>query len=98
MFALAGNVKNTCLVEVPMGITLREIIFVIGGGIVDGRRFKAVQTGGAFRWLYPEEYLDTPVDYDNLVRLGSIMGSGGMIVMTKRRAWSTSPSISWNSA
>lgn len=81
VFALAGTVKNTGLVEVPMGMTLREIIFDIGGGIPNGRHFKAVQTGGPSGGCIPEEFLDTPVDYDNLVRLGSIMGSGGMIVM-----------------
>jgi bidirectional [NiFe] hydrogenase diaphorase subunit len=81
VFALAGSVKNTGLIEVPMGMSLREIIFDIGGGISSGRRFKAVQTGGPSGGCIPEEFLDTPVDYDNLVRLGSIMGSGGMIVM-----------------
>ncbi|HZG68100.1 MAG TPA: NuoF family protein [Herpetosiphonaceae bacterium] len=81
VFALAGSVKNTGLVEVPMGMSLRDIIFDIGGGITEGRHFKAVQTGGPSGGCIPEAYLDTPVDYDNLVRLGSIMGSGGMIVM-----------------
>ena len=81
VFALAGKIVNTGLVEVPMGMTLREIIFDIGGGIPEGRRFKAVQTGGPSGGCIPEEFLDTPVDYDSLVGLGSIMGSGGMIVM-----------------
>jgi bidirectional [NiFe] hydrogenase diaphorase subunit len=81
VFALAGSIKNTGLVEVPMGMTLREIIFDLGGGIPDGRRFKAVQTGGPSGGCIPEDYLDTPVDYDSLRELGSIMGSGGMIVM-----------------
>ncbi|MCS6770802.1 MAG: NADH-quinone oxidoreductase subunit NuoF [Kiritimatiellae bacterium] len=81
VFALAGRVKNTGLIEVPMGITLREIIFDIGGGIPDGKKFKAVQTGGPSGGCIPEQYLDMPVDYDSLARVGSIMGSGGMIVM-----------------
>ncbi|MGQ9486568.1 MAG: NADH-ubiquinone oxidoreductase-F iron-sulfur binding region domain-containing protein [Armatimonadota bacterium] len=81
VFALAGSVKNTGLIEVPMGITLREIIFEIGGGIPDGRKFKAVQTGGPSGGCIPEQYLDMPVDYESLAKVGSIMGSGGMIVM-----------------
>jgi bidirectional [NiFe] hydrogenase diaphorase subunit len=81
VFALAGRVNNTGLIEVPMGITLREIIFEIGGGIPAGRRFKAVQTGGPSGGCIPEKYLDMPVDYESLTQLGSIMGSGGMIVM-----------------
>jgi bidirectional [NiFe] hydrogenase diaphorase subunit len=81
VFALAGRVQNTGLVEVPMGITLREIVFEIGGGIPEGRRFKAVQTGGPSGGCLPEECLDMPVDYENLAKAGSIMGSGGMIVM-----------------
>lgn len=81
VFALAGRVMNTGLVEVPMGITLREIVFEIGGGIPDGRAFKAVQTGGPSGGCIPSEYLDMPVDYESLTRVGSIMGSGGMIVM-----------------
>jgi bidirectional [NiFe] hydrogenase diaphorase subunit len=81
VFALAGRVKNTGLIEVPMGITLREIIFDIGGGIPDGGKFKAVQTGGPSGGCIPEQYLDMPVDYESLVKVGSIMGSGGMIVM-----------------
>lgn len=81
VFALAGRVANTGLIEVPMGISLREIIFEIGGGVPDGRRFKAVQTGGPSGGCIPEESLDMPVEYESLKKLGSIMGSGGMIVM-----------------
>lgn len=81
IFALAGKVENTGLIEVPMGITLREIIFDIGGGIPDGRAFKAAQTGGPSGGCIPAAYLDTPVDYESLRALGSIMGSGGLIVM-----------------
>ncbi|MGB4458445.1 MAG: NADH-ubiquinone oxidoreductase-F iron-sulfur binding region domain-containing protein, partial [Defluviitoga tunisiensis] len=81
VFALAGDVKNVGLVEVPMGTTLREIIFDIGGGIKGDKKFKAVQTGGPSGGCIPSEYLDTPIDYDSLQKLGSMMGSGGMIVM-----------------
>ncbi|MBP7653652.1 NADH-quinone oxidoreductase subunit NuoF, partial [Candidatus Dependentiae bacterium] len=81
VFALAGKVNNTGLIEIPMGTTLREIIFDIGGGIKDGHKFKAVQTGGPSGGCLPEQYLETPVDYDTLNKTGSIMGSGGMIVM-----------------
>jgi bidirectional [NiFe] hydrogenase diaphorase subunit len=81
VFALAGRVVNTGLVEVPMGATLREIVFDIGGGIVDGRAFKAVQTGGPAGGCIPAEFLDMPVDYESLMGVGSFMGSGGMIVM-----------------
>jgi NADH:ubiquinone oxidoreductase subunit F (NADH-binding) len=81
VFALAGRVNNTGLIEVPMGITLREIIFEIGGGIPDGKKFKAVQTGGPSGGCIPEQFLDMPVDYESLAQAGSIMGSGGMIVM-----------------
>ncbi len=81
VFALSGKVVNTGLVEVPMGTTLRELIFEIGGGIPDGKEFKAVQTGGPSGGCIPAEYLDTPIDYESLQELGSIMGSGGMIVM-----------------
>ncbi|HAR63801.1 MAG: NADH-quinone oxidoreductase subunit F [Candidatus Margulisiibacteriota bacterium] len=81
VFALAGAVENTGLVEVQMGTTLREIIFDIGGGILGGRKFKAVQTGGPSGGCLPSQYLDTPIDYDSLAKAGSIMGSGGMIVM-----------------
>lgn len=81
VFALSGQINNTGLIEVPMGITLREIIFEIGGGIPGGKRFKAVQTGGPSGGCIPEQYLDIPVDYASLAQVGSIMGSGGMIVM-----------------
>jgi NADH:ubiquinone oxidoreductase subunit F (NADH-binding)/(2Fe-2S) ferredoxin/NAD-dependent dihydropyrimidine dehydrogenase PreA subunit len=81
VLALTGNVKNTGLVEVPMGTTLREIIFDIGGGIRGDKKFKAVQTGGPSGGCIPEDLLDLPVDYESLARVGSIMGSGGMLVM-----------------
>jgi bidirectional [NiFe] hydrogenase diaphorase subunit len=81
VFALAGRVANTGLIEVPMGIPLRDIIYDIGGGIPDGRHFKAVQTGGPSGGCIPEQHLDLPVDYESLAKVGSIMGSGGMIVM-----------------
>ncbi len=81
VFALGGKVMNTGLVEVPMGTTLREIIFEIGGGIPEGKKFKAAQTGGPSGGCIPTEHLDTPIDYDSLVSIGSMMGSGGLIVM-----------------
>ncbi len=81
VFALTGKVKNSGLIEVPMGITLREIVYDVGGGVLDNKKIKAVQTGGPSGGVIPEDYLDTPVDYENLQKLGSIMGSGGMIVM-----------------
>ncbi len=81
IFSLVGKVNNTGLVEVPMGITLRNLIYKIGGGIKDGKKFKAVQTGGPSGGFIPEQYLDTPVDFDELTKVGSMMGSGGMIVM-----------------
>lgn len=81
VFALAGKVNNVGLVEVPMGTTLRDIIFELGGGIRDGRKFKAVQTGGPSGGCIPSGYLDTPIDYETLTGIGSMMGSGGMIVM-----------------
>ncbi len=81
VFALAGKINNTGLIEVPMGITLREIVFDIGGGIPDGLSFKAVQTGGPSGGCLPDRHLDMAVDYDNLRDAGSIMGSGGMIIM-----------------
>jgi NADH:ubiquinone oxidoreductase subunit F (NADH-binding)/(2Fe-2S) ferredoxin/NAD-dependent dihydropyrimidine dehydrogenase PreA subunit len=80
-FALAGDVNNTGLIEVPFGITLREIVYDVGGGIKNNKAFKAVQTGGPSGGCIPVEYIDTPVDYDSLRQLGSIMGSGGMIVL-----------------
>lgn len=81
VFALAGKINNVGLIEVPMGITLREVIFEIGGGIKDGKKFKAVQTGGPSGGCLTEKHLDTPIDFDNLLAAGSMMGSGGMIVM-----------------
>ncbi len=81
IFSLVGKVNNTGLVEVPMGMTLREIIFDIGGGIPGGKRVKGVQTGGPSGGIIPEEHLDTPVDFDELTRLGSMMGSGSIIVL-----------------
>jgi NADH:ubiquinone oxidoreductase subunit F (NADH-binding) len=84
VFSLVGNVCNTGLVEVPMGLTLREVIFDIGGGIPNGRKFKGVQTGGPSGGILPESQLDLPVDFDTLTAAGSMMGSGGMIVMDDR--------------
>ena len=81
VFALAGKINNVGLIEVPMGITLREVIFEIGGGIQHGKKFKAVQTGGPSGGCLTEKHLDTPIDFDNLLAVGSMMGSGGMIVM-----------------
>lgn len=81
VFALTGKIENSGLVEVPMGTTLREIIYEIGGGIKNGKKFKGVQTGGPSGGIITEEHLDTPIDFAALIRLGSMMGSGGMIVM-----------------
>ncbi|HPA64233.1 MAG TPA: NADH-quinone oxidoreductase subunit NuoF [Spirochaetota bacterium] len=81
VFALTGKVVNSGLIEVPMGITLREIVFDIGGGIKGGKKFKAAQSGGPSGGVIAADYLDTPIDYENLQKLGSIMGSGGLIVM-----------------
>lgn len=81
VFALAGQIQNTGLIEVPMGITLREIVYDIGGGLPEGRVFKAVQTGGPSGGCVPAQFLDMPVDYESLNEVGTIMGSGGMIVM-----------------
>jgi NADH:ubiquinone oxidoreductase subunit F (NADH-binding)/(2Fe-2S) ferredoxin len=81
VFALAGKINNVGLIEVPMGTTLREVIFEIGGGIKNGKKFKAVQTGGPSGGCLTEKHLDTPIDYDNLLKSGSMMGSGGMIVI-----------------
>jgi NADH-quinone oxidoreductase subunit F len=80
-FALTGNVVNTGLIEVPMGTTLREIIFDIGGGIKDGKKFKAVQIGGPAGGCLTEEHLDLPLDFDSLKSVGAIIGSGGLVVM-----------------
>lgn len=81
VFALTGKIKNSGLIEVPMGTTLREIVFDIGGGIPGGKKFKAVQTGGPSGGVLTEAFLDTPIDFDSLISVGSMMGSGGMIVM-----------------
>ncbi|MGN0820091.1 MAG: NADH-ubiquinone oxidoreductase-F iron-sulfur binding region domain-containing protein [Christensenellaceae bacterium] len=81
VFALGGKIKNTGLVEVPMGTTLREVVYDIGGGIPNGKKFKAAQTGGPSGGCIPKEHLDIPIDYDNLISIGSMMGSGGLIVM-----------------
>ena len=81
VFALGGKINNTGLVEIPMGATLRQILFEIGGGIPNGKKFKAAQTGGPSGGCIPPEHLDTPIDYENLKAIGSMMGSGGLIVM-----------------
>ncbi len=81
VFALGGKINNTGLVEVPMGTTLREVVYEIGGGIPNGKQFKAAQTGGPSGGCIPAEHLDIPIDYDNLIAIGSMMGSGGLIVM-----------------
>ena len=81
VFALGGKINNVGLVEIPMGTTVRELIYDIGGGIPNGKKFKAIQTGGPSGGCLTERYLDTPIDFDNLVALGSMMGSGGAIVM-----------------
>lgn len=78
---MGGKIRNTGLIEVPMGITLREIVFEIGGGVLGGGKFKAAQTGGPSGGCIPAELIDTPIDYDNLLAIGSMMGSGGLIVM-----------------
>lgn len=81
VFALGGKINNTGLVEIPMGTTLREIVEEIGGGVPNGKKFKAAQTGGPSGGCIPAEHLDIPIDYDNLLSIGSMMGSGGLIVM-----------------
>jgi len=81
IFSLVGKINNTGLIEIPMGMTLKEIIYDIGGGIPGGKKFKAVQTGGPSGGCIPEKFIDLPVDYDELTKVGSMMGSGGMIVM-----------------
>jgi NADH:ubiquinone oxidoreductase subunit F (NADH-binding)/(2Fe-2S) ferredoxin/ferredoxin len=81
VFSIVGKINNTGLIEVPMGLTLREIVYDIGGGIPDGKKFKAIQTGGPSGGCIPEQLLDLPVDYESLTKAGAIMGSGGMIVM-----------------
>jgi NADP-reducing hydrogenase subunit HndC len=81
VFAVGGKINNTGLVEVPMGTTLREVIYEIGGGIPNGKKFKAAQTGGPSGGCIPAQHIDTPIEYDTLIQLGSMMGSGGLIVM-----------------
>ena len=81
VFALGGKIHNTGLVEIPMGTTMREIIYDIGGGCPNGKKFKAAQTGGPSGGCIPAHLIDTPIDYDNLIAIGSMMGSGGLIVM-----------------
>ncbi|RKD31638.1 NADH-ubiquinone oxidoreductase-F iron-sulfur binding region domain-containing protein, partial [Thermohalobacter berrensis] len=81
VFALGGKINNTGLIEIPMGTTLREVIYEVGGGIPKGKEFKAVQTGGPSGGCIPAEHIDTPIDFDSLTELGSMMGSGGMIVL-----------------
>ena len=81
VFALGGKINNTGLVEIPMGTTLREIVEEIGGGVPNGKKFKAAQTGGPSGGCIPAEHFDVPIDYDNLLAIGSMMGSGGLIVM-----------------
>jgi len=98
VFALCGEVCNTGLIEVPMGMTLKEIIFDIGGGLPGGTPFKAAQTGGPSGGCIPASRLDTPMDYEHLQALGSIMGSGGLIVMGEKAVWWMWPVFSWNSA
>ena len=83
VFALAGKINNVGLIEVPMGTTLREVIFEIGGGIKDGKKFKAVQTGGPSGGCLTEEHLDMPLDYDNLIQAGAMVGSGGLVVLNE---------------
>lgn len=81
VFAVGGKIKNTGLVEIPMGTTLREIVYEIGGGIPNGKKFKAAQTGGPSGGCIPAHLIDTPIEYDTLIQIGSMMGSGGLIVM-----------------
>jgi len=81
VFAIGGKINNTGLVEIPMGTTLREVVYEIGGGIPGGKKFKAAQTGGPSGGCIPAEHIDAPIDYDSLIQLGSMMGSGGLIVM-----------------
>ena len=81
VFALGGKITNTGLVEIPMGTTLREVVEEIGGGVPNGKKFKAAQTGGPSGGCIPAHLIDTPIDYDNLIEIGSMMGSGGLIVM-----------------
>jgi NADH:ubiquinone oxidoreductase subunit F (NADH-binding) len=96
VFALAGKINNVGLIEVPMGTTLREVIYDIGGGIKDGKEFKSVQTGGPSGGCLTKDFLDTPIDYDNLLAAGSMMGSGGMIVMDEDDCMVESPNFTLN--
>jgi hypothetical protein len=98
VFALSGDVNNIGLVEVPMGTSLRTIIYDIGGGIPKKRKFKAVQLGGPSGGCIPESHLDTPVDYEAIAKVGAIMGSGGPSSWMKTPAWSTWPVSSWSSS
>ncbi len=97
VFALTGKVARGGLIEVPMGITIREIVEEIGGGIAGGRRFKAVQIGGPSGGCIPAELADTPIDYESLTSLGAIMGSGGLVVLDETTAWWILRAISSNS-
>ena len=97
VFSLVGKINNTGLVEVPMGISFREIIYDIGGGILDGKEFKAVQTGGPSGGCIPKEQIDLPIDYESLTEAGSMMGSGGMVVMDEKPAWWMWPATSSHS-
>jgi len=93
-FALTGNVNNTGLIEVPMGTTLREVIFDIGGGIKNGKKFKAVQIGGPSGGCMTEEHLDMPMDFDSLKKKGAMIGSGGLVVMDEDNcAGNASPAV-----
>jgi NADH-quinone oxidoreductase subunit F len=81
IFSLAGKVNNTGLVEVPIGVTIKDVVFDIGGGIPKGRKFKAVQMGGPAGGCVPSQFMNLPIDYDTIQRIGAIMGSGGMVVL-----------------
>ena len=96
VFALGGKVENTGLVEIPMGTTLREIVEEIGGGIPHGKKFKAAQTGGPSGGCIPAEHFDVPIDYDNLIAIGSMTGIGGLILWMKTPVWWILPSFSWS--
>ena len=96
VFALGGKINNTGLVEVPMGTTLRTVIDEIGGGIPNGKKFKAAQTSGPSGGCIPAEHFDIPIDYDNLLSIGSMMGSGGLIVMDEDDCMVDIASSSWN--
>jgi len=89
IFSLVGKVNNTGLVEVPMGISLKELVYDIGGGIIGGKELKAVQSGGPSGGMIPKELMDLPVDYERLAEAGSIMGSGGLMSWMRPIAWWT---------